>query len=358
MIAPPWVPVPPVAYGGTELMIDLLCRGLLDAGHEVTLFASGDSKCPVPMQSYFDKAVDFVANGALFEMRHVFAAYEAFADYDVIHDHTMIGPLSWRSDRMPPVVTTNHGPFQQDTMEFWEQLSKRNVSIIAISRNQASQATPGIKIDQVIHHGLNPDDFTVGAGNGGYFASLGRTVPEKGIHTACELAKEAGVPLKIAAKSREPFEKEFFEQAIRPLLSKDIEYLGELNKADTQQFLREAKALLNPIAWAEPFGLVMTEAFAVGTPVIASRCGSVPEIVTEGKTGYICKSKEEFLTAINNIDQIDRGQCRNEIETVFSVANMTAKHLAVYEQASIEMNRTPQTIKTLSKASLTKRTLK
>ncbi len=330
MIAPPWVPVPPHAYGGTELAIDLLCRGLTKAGHEVKLFTTGDSTCPVPRLNLFPEAEGFKGNGTISELRHVFAAYRSLQDMDIIHDHTLMGPLISQPLGSPPVVTTNHGPFQHDTMAIWQAMADRNVPIIAISRHQASTAD-GIAIERVIHHGLDPSAFKMGAGRGGYLASLGRMAPEKGIHTACQVAREVGMPLKIGAKMREPKEVEYFERYVEPLLGDGIEYLGELNQHEKVEFLQGATALLNPISWAEPFGLVMTEAMVVGTPVIATRCGSVPEIVNSGRTGFVCESLEEMVEAVGKIDTIRREDCRAEVEKSFSVEAMTDKHVRLYQ---------------------------
>jgi len=230
----------------------------------------------------------------------------------------------------PPVVTTNHGPFQHDTMAVWQAMADRNVPIIAISRHQASTAD-GIAIERVIHHGLEPSTFEMGVGQGGYLASLGRMAPEKGIHTACQVAREVGLPLKIGAKMRESQEVEYFERYVEPLLGDGIEYLGELNQFEKVEFLQDATALLNPISWAEPFGLVMIEAMVVGTPVIATRCGSVPEIINSGQTGFVCESLEEMIDAVDKINAIDRQECRKEVERTFSVDAMTDKHVRLYQ---------------------------
>ena len=332
IVAPPWVPIPPTAYGGTELAVDTLARGLVAAGHDVELFATGDSTCPVPRKHLLDKAEGMLIGSTTIEVRHVLAAYEAIKDCDVIHDHTVIGPLLSKEICDTPVVVTNHGPYAHDTMAFWKEISRRDVPIISISRHQASTADSNIKVDQVIHHGIDPTFFPVGAGDGGYLACLGRMAPDKGIHTAVRVAKEAGMPLLIGAKMREQAERDYFEAEVRPLLGDGVEYLGELATDEKFELLCGAKGLLNPIQWAEPFGLVMIEAMACGTPVISTRCGSVPEIVTPGKTGFICSTTQEMVEAVDQLESIDRADCRREVETTFSMSRMVDDHVALYQK--------------------------
>ncbi len=333
IVAPPWVPVPPPAYGGTELAVDTLARGLLAAGHDVELFTTGDSTCPVPRKHLLDESEGMLIGTTTIELRHVLAAYEAVEDCDVIHDHTVIGPMLSKELSDTPVVTTNHGPFAHDTMDIWREVSDRGVPLISISRHQASTADPDINVSQVIHHGIDPSHFPVGDGNGGYLACLGRMASAKGIHTAINVAREAGMPLLIGAKMRENLEHQYFEAEVRPLLGNGIEYLGELNTGEKFELLCGATALLNPIQWAEPFGLVMIEAMACGTPVIATPCGSVPEIVTPGRTGFVCSTEAEMIAAVEQVDTIDRAACRNEIETTFSMGRMVEDHVAFYEKA-------------------------
>jgi len=304
IVAPPWVPVPPPAYGGTELAVDTLARGLLAAGHDVELFATGDSTCPVPRKHLLDVSEGMLIGTTTIEIRHVLAAYEALDDCDVIHDHTVIGPLLSRELSTTPVVTTNHGPFADDTMAMWREISNRDVPLISISRHQASTADPDINVSQVIHHGIDPTHFPIGPGDGQYLACLGRMSPTKGIHTAIKVAREADIPLLIGAKMREPLEHDYFAAEIKPLLGNGVEYLGELATNEKFELLCGAKALLNPIQWAEPFGLVMIEAMACGTPVISTPCGSVPEIVTPGVNGFVCSTDQEMVEAVSAIDSI------------------------------------------------------
>ena len=245
IIAPPWVPIPPLAYGGTELVIDTLARGLAVAGHDVALFASGDSTCPVPTEFLLEKAEGLRIANSTVEIRHLIAAYEAMAGkVDIIHDHTLIGPVYGQGVADVPIVATNHFPFSFETNEVWASVTKGPGKIIGISNHHASLAEDNVNVDAVIHHGVDTTRFPEGNGNGGYIAFLGRMVAEKGVHTAIEVAKRAGVPLKIAAKMREEPEKQYFEEFVKPHLSSDIEYLGEVGPTGKLELLADAIALV------------------------------------------------------------------------------------------------------------------
>lgn len=333
IIAPPWVPVPPTGYGGIELVLDTLARGLDTAGHEVMLFTTGDSTCPVRKEWVYETAQGIGRAGVVTEMRHVVAAYELACEFDVVHDHTLAGPLY--ADRFPAlaVVTTNHGPFLSDLGPIYRAISDR-VPVIAISHHQASTAE-GVNLAGVIHHGVEISAFPVGMGQGGYALFLGRMSPDKGVHTAAQVALAAGVPLKIAAKMAEPSEIAYFEQAVKPLLGPEVEYLGEVGGRDKLELIGEAMCLLNPINWPEPFGMVMIEALACGTPVVATRAGSAPEIVDDGITGFLAEDPRDLAEALSRVKDLDRFSCRKAAEERFSAERMVADHLAVYEQVML-----------------------
>jgi glycosyltransferase involved in cell wall biosynthesis len=331
LIAPPWLPVPPVRYGGIELVIDGLARGLMAAGHEVLLAAPAGSTCPVQQIPGLPPRDSARMGCTVVEIPFVFSAYEAMTEVEVIHDHTVAGPLCARPRRETPVVTTNHGPFNADLNPIYSEMSCRGVGTIAISHHQASTAQ-NVKIAAVIHHGIDVDDIPVGTGDGGYACTLGRMTPSKGIREAILVAREAEVPLRIAAKMREPLERQYFDECVRPLLGGDIEYLGELNAAEKYQLLGGAFALLNPIQWAEPFGLVMIEALACGTPVVATYRASAPEIVTDGDTGFLRFELSELAQALTRVPALDRKRCRDAALTGFSTSRMVAEHLQLYRR--------------------------
>lgn len=330
IIAPPWVSVPPNAYGGIETMLDTLARGLDSAGHQVTLFTTGDSTCPVEKKWVFDAARGIAGASPSAELRHVIAAYEVAGEFDVVHDHTLTGPIY--ADRFPsiPVVTTNHGPFLSDLGPLYQAVSAR-VPVIAISQHQASTAN-GVNIASVIHHGVDLDEWPVGAGDGGYALFLGRMNPNKGVDRAARAARAAGVPLKIAAKMSEPAEYDYFDSAVRPLLGGEIEFVGEVGRAEKQRLLGEALCLLNPIDWPEPFGMVMIEALASGTPVVATSVASAPEIVDDGVTGYLVANRLELVDTLQEVGSLDRQVCRKAADERFSAELMVERHVCVYGQ--------------------------
>ena len=329
LLAPPWLPVPPPSYGGTEDVIDRLARGIVAAGHDVLLFATGDSTCPVPRAHLLDRAAPELMNDPGVELRHVEAGYAALAGCDVIHDHTVAGPQWAIEHGIGRVVMTCHGPFEGPLKDTYDTIA-RHLPVIGISQDQVSRAEAPVA--RVIHHGLDLEDYPAGPGDGGYLAFLGRMTPDKGVAEAAALARAAGVPLRIAAKMREPSEEAYFDEHVAPLLDDDVEYLGELDGAATRHLLGAAAALLNPIQWPEPFGLVMIESLACGTPVIARPVGAAPEIVEPGRTGFLCVDDDDFVRAIRRVGELDRSECRRSVEERFSTARMVADHLALYRE--------------------------
>lgn len=327
LVSPPWLPVPPPAYGGIESVIDQLARGLQAEGHEVLLFATGDSSCPVPRAWLYDEP-DPRLGSAVVELRHIIDAYEVVRDLDLVHDHTLVGPLY--AERFPhtAVVTTNHGPFDADLRDLYRVVAGR-VPVVAVSHTQAAAAA--VPVTRVIHHGVDPGAFPVGRGDGGYLVFLGRMTPEKGAHRAVAVARRAGVRLVIAAKMREPAERDYFDRCVRPLLGVDVEYVGEVGGADKVDLLGGALALVNPIRWPEPFGLVMLEAFACGTPVLAFPEGAAPEVVDHGRTGFLCDDEDDLARAIGLLDTIDRVDCRAAAEGYFSADRMVQEHVELFE---------------------------
>ena len=329
VIAPPWAPVPPALYGGIELIVDRLAQGYQAAGHEVLLYTTGDSTCPVPRDWVLDQAEGARIGMAVPELRHLLAAYDAVEGFDIVHDHTVMGP-AYASARYPrlPVVTTIHGEFNAELTDIYGRIADR-VPVIAVSHAQRRPA-PQVPVARVIHHGIDAADFPVGAGDGGYLLFLGRMSETKGAHRAVAVARKAGMPLKIAAKMREPAEIEYFERLVEPRLGDGIEYLGEVPHAEKLTLLAGARALLFPIRWNEPFGLVMVEALACGTPVLAFPEGAAPEVIEDGRTGFLCHDEAEMAEAVGRLDAIDRRQCRAAVEGYFSTDRMVREHLELF----------------------------
>ena len=330
VIAPPWAPIPPQLYGGIEQAVDCECRGLVAAGHEVLLFATGDSTCPVPRQWLLERSEGARIGFSVPELRHVLAAYEATDECDVIHDHTMIGPVYASALTDIPVVTTIHGPLNVELIDIYRRIADR-VPLIAISHAQL-RADPGLSVASVIHHGVDVQDFSLGEGKGDYCMYLGRMVAEKGAHRAILAAREAGVPILLAGKMREPWETSYFEAEIAPLLGEGAEYLGEIPYDRKVELLSEAKATLFPIRWNEPFGLVMLESLACGTPVLAFAEGAAPEVVADGRTGYLCRDESEMAARLNAIGDIDRAECRADVEVRFSTERMAREHAELFQR--------------------------
>ncbi len=330
LIAPPWVAVPPPLYGGTEVVVDHLARGLVAAGHQVRLFTTGDSTCPVERHWMHPAAVG--TTGSLIdELGHVQAAYAELADCDIIHDHTLLG-LLWAiaNDVEAPVVTTAHGPFTTELTCQYTCVAART-AVIAISHHQASTAA-SVPIARVIHHGIDVDAYPVGRGDGGYVAFLGRMHPDKGVHRAIEIARAAGKRLLIAAKMWEDSERRYFHDRVEPLLGADAEYVGQVGGADKAELLAGAEALVNPIRWPEPFGLVMIEALATGTPVLALAEGAAPEIIDHGRTGFVCSDEDDMARRLAQVGTLDRAECRRAAVERFATRRMVEEHVALYRQ--------------------------
>ncbi|MGH7734652.1 MAG: glycosyltransferase family 4 protein, partial [Gemmatimonadales bacterium] len=335
MIAPPWTPIPPPLYGGIELVVDELSRGLVAAGHELTLFTTGDSTCPVPRRWVLEQAEGMRIGMAVPELRHVLHAYAGAAEgHDIVHDHTVVGPFY--AERYPglPVVTTIHGPFNDELTDLYGAVAPR-VPIICISRAQHAAAAH-IPIAGVIHHGIDPTPFPFGDGRGDaegeYLLFLGRMAPDKGAHRAIEVARKSGHRVLLAAKMREAWERAYFDEQVAPLLGADAVYLGEVPHERKLELLAGARALVFPIRWNEPFGMVMLESFACGTPVLAFAEGAAPEVVQDGKTGFLCEDEQAMAEAVDRVSTIRREDCRAAVEGYFSTDRMVAEHIALYER--------------------------
>jgi glycosyltransferase involved in cell wall biosynthesis len=229
-----------------------------------------------------------------------------------------------------PVVTTNHGPFSSRLGDLY-RLMGPDVAMVAISHRQAADAG-GVRIARVIHHGIDVDAVPVGDGTGGYAAFLGRMSPDKGPREAILIARQAGFRLLLSARIQGREEQEYFDSQVAPLLGPEVEFLGELNVAEKYQLMGGAAAFLNPIQWPEPFGLVMIEALATGTPVVGTGSGAAPEIVDDGVTGYLRTGIDDLAEALTLAPGLDRAACRRAAELRFSVGRMVADHISLYEE--------------------------
>lgn len=328
IVAPPWLPVPPPAYGGTEMVLDGLARGLAARGHEVLLFANGESSCPVPKRSLF-RSVDPDRMGmSVVELRHVAAAYDEFATgFDLVHDHSLVGLFYRERPSNLPVVTTCHGPFDGDLGDLY---SRAKVPVIAISHDQAARAPDACPIAAVIHHGLDLERYPYSPQGGGHVLFLGRMNQTKGVDAAIEAVRRTGDELVIAAKMREPVEHRYFHEVVEPLLGDRVQYVGEANARAKIDLIRGAKALINPIRWPEPFGLVMIESLACGTPVVGFEAGAAPEIVDHGVTGFLGTEVADLVDGLGRLGELDRSRCRAAVVERFTIDRMAADHEQFY----------------------------
>lgn len=327
LIVGPWFTVPPEKYGGTERVVDALARALVAAGHEVLLATASDSSCPVPQLPGFGPSEPEDVGLTLSELAHVIRAYREMGGVDIIHDHTVAGPLYAHRPVDVPVVTTIHGQLSPRAATLYRDMAQ-DTAIIAISHDQCSRVRD-VAISAVIHHGLDLSTVSVGAGDGGYVCFVGRMCPDKGLLEAVAVAREAGIPLRIAAKMHAKDEQEYFRDVVKPVLGPHEDFVGELSDPEKFELMGRAMALINPIQWDEPFGLVMIEALATGTPVVATPRGAAPEIITQGVTG--------FLGGINQLPgfvgaaaQLSRAGCRRSVDEYFNAARMAAEHLDLY----------------------------
>jgi glycosyltransferase involved in cell wall biosynthesis len=329
LIAPPWAPIPPALYGGIELVVDKLARGFVAAGHDVLLFATGDSTSPVATKFALEHAEGTRIGAAVPELLHITAAYDTVQDYDIVHDHTMFGPFY--AERFPGlrVVTTIHGPLDGELADVYRRMAS-SARLIAISHAQR-RAAPDVPVTRVIHHGIDADEFPFGSGSGGYCFFIGRMDATKGAHRAIHISRKAGFPLLLAGKMRNEQERDYFDQEVAPLCGDDARYLGEVSHEEKLELFANAAAVLFPIRWMEPFGLVMLEALACGTPVLAFAEGAAPEVIEDGHTGFLCHNDADMVEALGRLETIDRAACRAAVEGYFSTQRMVRDHIELFD---------------------------
>jgi len=331
--------VPPKQYGGTERIVSYLTEELVQLGHDVTLFASGDSITNAHLVPIIPKALRLEnRNDPLAShLQMLEKIYLQSSKFDVIHFHTGYIHFPICRRLRVPTLTTHHG--RLDFSE-WQSLYRefKEIPVISISNNQRLPIT-WANWQATVYNGVPKELYTYRSQPGDYLAFLGRISPEKRVDRAIEIARRVGMKLKIAAKV-DKVDVEYFETRIKPLLdTSDVEYLGEISDAEKGDFLGNAYALLFPIDWPEPFGLVMIEAMACGTPVIAYRRGSVPEVMQDGITGFIVNNLDEAVAAVEKIEQLDRAQCRRVFEQKYSARRMTYDYVTAYNQLIYKYHR-------------------
>jgi glycosyltransferase involved in cell wall biosynthesis len=332
VLAPAWFPVPPTGYGGIEWVVWLLADGLVDAGHDVTLFAAGQSRTKAALEYVFEEAPSDDIGQTFPELRHALHCYSRQDDFDLINDHTGLLGAAIGGALRRPVVHTVHGPLDGVPGVMYEQASavSPTVGLVSISMNQR-KPKPHLNWVGNCPNALDFELYPFAPHRGDYLFFLGRMSPDKGAHRAVTMAIEAGLPLKLAGKMREPLEKLYFDEYVRPHLSDQIEYVGEVSHGEKVELLQHARATLFPIEWEEPFGLVMIESMACGTPVIATRWGAVPEVIEHGRSGVIVDDWGHTNAALEEADAISPESCRAYAEEWFAPARMVRDYLAAYE---------------------------
>jgi glycosyltransferase involved in cell wall biosynthesis len=338
--AQPWFPIPPDAFGGIEAMVAAVVDGLVERGHQVCLVAAGENRTRAQeFVAVYDEPPSERLGDALPEVLHAAAAGRIVRDFDpdVVHDNTLAGPLTAKGYRAPSVVTT-HGSVGGEPGRYLAELS-RVAHLVAISDAQRL-AAPELNWAGRVYNAVDVGSYPVGSGQDGYLLFLGRFCPEKGAHLAIDAAQAAGWSLVLAGKLNEPAEREYFDEAIRPRLGPDVTYVGEADGELKRELYGAASAVLFPIQWEEPFGLVMIEAMACGTPVIALDRGSVAEVVDHGVTGFVVGDPEGLVSAIRDLDMIDRASCRRHVEQHFDLPTMVDGYERIFRRVAVDPSAT------------------
>lgn len=336
-VAPLWESVPPKLYGGTERIVSYITEELVALGHDVTLFASGDSETAARLEAICPQALRL--NTGLFNRDAPLMMLQerglgSATDFDIIHSHLDFNGFPLARRNPVPVVTTLHGRLDLPELEpVYREFSE--MPLVSISDSQR-RPLPWASWAGTVYHGLPRNLYTFHPQSQGYLAFVGRTAPEKRPDHAIEIAKRAGLPLRIAAKV-DRADRTYFEAEIEPLLDHPlIEFVGEISDGEKDEFIGNAMAVVCPYDWPEPFGLVLIEAFACGTPVLAYRRGSIPEIVDHGVTGFICETVDEMVDAVGQVSLIDRKQCRATFDERFTADRMARDYVALYERLLLE----------------------
>ncbi|BAY86789.1 group 1 glycosyl transferase [Calothrix parasitica NIES-267] len=331
-VAPLRERVPPPSYGGIELVVSHLTDELVRRGHEVTLFASGDSLTLAELEAVCERALRLdpnVVNCDAYELLELSQVYQRAAEFDLIHSHLGVLTLASAGLVTTPTVHTLHHSFNPDTSKIYTHHNKQPYISISDAQRKIDLNYVG-----TVYNGIDEKSypFVVEPENPPYLAFLGRFSPQKGPQHAISIAKETGWRLKMAGKI-DDIDRKFFEQEIAPHIDgKQIQYLGEVNHEEKAELLGNAAITLFPITWQEPFGLVMTESMATGTPVIATNMGSVPEVINHGVTGFICESHEDMASMIPKALELSRHTCRKHVEDRFSVSKMVDGYEAIYRK--------------------------
>lgn len=333
LVAPVWYPVPPSGYGGTELVVALIADGLVEAGHDVTLYASGGSQTKARLVSPLENPPDpRVLGSAWYDACHALSAYLDLDDVEIVHDHAAVmGPAAGALLRgQPPVVHTLHGPWTDETRWFYGVAASR-IHLVAISEAQRRN-NPDVRYAGTVANGIDLDHYPFRRDKGDHLVYVGRANPDKGPADAITMARRAGMPLKMILKRTEPSERAYYEDAVAPLLGDDVELFENVSHEVKTDLLSRARAMIFPIRWPEPFGLVMVEAMACGTPVVTTNWGAAPEIVDDGVTGFRRDTYAELVDTLGLVGDLDPAACRERVAEHFSAEAMVRGYERIYAE--------------------------
>jgi glycosyltransferase involved in cell wall biosynthesis len=332
-LAPPWFTVPPAAYGGTERVVALLADGLVARGHDVTLFASGGSDTKARLVAPLDQPPDPALLGNVWiDAQHALCAYLYEGDFDLIHDHSgVIGPaMGALLGGRPPVVHTLHGPWTEPARRYYALLHER-VHLVAISHAQRAD-NPAVRYAGTVHNGIELDIYPFMELKDDFLVYVGRANPDKGPGIAIEVARRVGLPLAMIVKKNEPFERVYWDEMVAPLLHDEVEVFERVTHEVKTDLLSRARAMIFPIQWPEPFGLVIVEAMACGTPVVTCPIGAAVELVEEGVTGFLRESIDDLTEAVGRASECSPGWCRERVARLFSSETMVNRYEQVFHQ--------------------------
>ena len=344
-VAPLWFTIPPKKYGGIERIVAELANGQVARGHKVTLFAAAGSKTRAKLVTVYDKPLTQAGipwQNPLWNLENLSACFKRAADFDIIHSHLDLWTLFFQEQTATPVVHTFHNQLYRTAHGLDDRLElfsahRRTTNGVFISQAERKKAKVHFLKNWVIYNGVPLDHFRFRANPHDYFVWIARVNKHKGVENAIAAAKRAGVKLLLAGRI-DPVQRDYFRKVIKPKLTRNIRYVGELSERELPALYGAARALLYPIEWEEPFGLVMAEAMACGTPVIAYPRGSVPELVKHGKTGFLAHSIAGLVRAMRRVDEIDRRACRVWVEKKFSVDGMVENYEKLYHRILANTN--------------------
>ncbi|MGH3816690.1 MAG: glycosyltransferase [Pseudonocardiaceae bacterium] len=333
VVVPPWFPVPPVGYGGVEAVVDSLVRALVSRGHRVEVVGGGGSTLPVPVHSAYPAPLPLRINESIVDIRHAMVVEDVLdgSNFDIVHDHTLMGP--WLAAKRDGVsVTTVHNPVSRDNLAYTERASRLS-PVVGVSRSHV-RSLPTVRWAGFVHNGIRTSalPFADRSAREDWVLFLGRNVRIKGVHVAIDAARAAGRRIVLAVKCNEPVEKRYFSEWIEPRLGPDVDWLGEVDFATKGELLARASCLLNPVEYNEPFGLVMAEAHACGTPVVALDRGACAEVVEHGVTGWICRTPAELPAALSVVEGLSSQACRDRAVSAFDESVMAAGYEQLYHR--------------------------